>query len=206
MTTQGHRLLKKSRVLTGVRIAFIGTALLGCSSTPQTSRIRLASPSALASHDFRLIDARSQESRSYRQGVGIQYFGDENFEDSPVRLLAARLNEKLGELLRGKEISLLELQARISAPSFETYPGMPPRSEQLGRTLGLPQLGNPHYANVSLRGVYQTKEFSGSKSVPFYLGSGKAEISEALEAAVSEAAANLRPLLTNENIITDKTE
>ena len=203
MKTEAHRLLSQSGMSMLICDAFVGTTLLGCSSRAQTSRIRIASPRAQESHDFRLTDARSRESRIYREDVNIQYLGDGNFEVSPVQLVATRLNERLGDLLRGKEISLLEFQARISAPSFQTYFGMPPASELLGRTLGLPQLGNPHYANVSLRGAYQQKEFSGAKSVQFYLGSGESEISEAFYAAVSEAAANLRPLLTSENLVTE---
>lgn len=203
MKNEAHHLLSQTGVSMLICVAFIGTTLLGCSSTAQTSRIRVASPGAQALHDFRLIDARSQESRVYRQDVNIQYLGDDNFEVPPVRLVTARLYEKLGDLLRGKEISLLELQARISAPYFQTYPGMPPESELLGRTLRLPQLGNPHYANVSLRGTYQQREFSGTKSVQFYLGSGESEISEAFEAAVSEAADKLRPLLITEHRVTE---
>ena len=203
MKKEAHRLLSKSGLLTWVCITVVGATLAGCSSTAQTSRIRIDSPKAQASHHFHLIDARTQESRVYRQDVNIQYLGDGNFEVPPVRLVATRLNEKLGDLLRGKEISLLEFQARISAPLFQTYPGMPLASELLGRTLGLPQLGNPHYANVSLRGAYQKTEFSGAKSVQFYLGSGESEISEAFETALSEAAANLRPLLMNENRVTE---
>lgn len=203
MKNEAHRLLSQTGIFMLICVAFVGTMLLGCSSTAQTSRIRIASPGVQASHNFRLIDARSQESRVYRQDVNIQYLGDDNFEVAPVRLVTARLNEKLGDLLRGKEISLLEFQARISAPYFQTYPGMPPESELLGRMLRLPQLGNPHYANVSLRGAYQTQEFSGAKSVQFYLGSGESEISEAFEAAVSEAADKLRPLLMNENRVAE---
>ncbi len=76
---------------------------------------------------------------------------------------------------------------------------MPLASEILGRRLGLPQLGYPHYANVSLRGVIQQQEFSGAKSVQFYLGTGEAEVAEAFDAAVNEAASNLRKLLQNES-------
>lgn len=181
-----------------VCIAFVGATVSGCSSTVQMSRIPIGSSSPPNSQGVRLIDARTQDSRVYRQDVNIQYLGDSNFQVLPVQLVAARLDEKLGDLLRGKEISLLEFQARISAPYYQTYPGMPIEAELLGRTLGLPQLGNPHYANVSLRGIYQQKEFSGAKSVQFYLGSGESEIAEAFEAAVSEAATNLRPFLMGE--------
>ena len=191
-------LLFKPATLTLVGIAFIGATVSGCSSTAQMSRISISSSSPPNSQGVHLIDARTQDSRVYRQDVNIQYLGDSNFQVPPVQLVAARLNEKLGGLLHGKEISLLEFQARISAPYYQTYPGMPPAAELLGRTLGLPQLGNPHYANVSLRGVYQQKEFSGAKSVQFYLGSGESEIAEAFEAAVSEAATNLRPFLISE--------
>lgn len=179
---------------------FTGITVSGCSSTLHTTKIQIGSPGLHDMPSFRLIDARTQASRSYSQDGKVQYLGDSNFQSPPVKVVAARLNEKLGDLVHGKEISLLEFQARISAPEFQTYPGMPSQSEQLGIALGLPQLGNPHYANVSLRGIYRQKEFSGAKSVQFYLGSGESEIFEAFEAAVSEAATSLRLLLVDENL------
>ncbi len=192
-------LLPASRTLTFVCVAFLGLTVLGCSSTEKMSKIQIGSSSPQVSSDFHLVDARTQESRVYSQSGNIQYLGDSSFEVPPIRLVAARFDEKLGGLLKGKEITLSEFQVRITAPYPQTYPGMPLASEVLGKTLGIPQLGYPHYANVSLRGRYQQKEFSGSKSIEFYLGSGESEITEAFNAAVSAAASNLQSLLMDEN-------
>lgn len=194
MTNRIQNLLPSATVVAFICTA-LAVALSGCSSTAQTSRIQITSSTPLDTPGVRLIDTRTQQSRLYRRDASIQYLGDSNFQAPPAQLVAARLNENLGDLVRGKEISLLEFQARISAPSFQTYPGMLIEAELLGRALRLPQLGSPHYANVSLRGIYQQKEFSGAKSIQFYLGSGESEISEAFDAALSEAAINLRKLL-----------
>lgn len=193
-------LQKAMRLFTLVCIAFVGMTVFGCSSTAERSRIRVGLSNPKVSPDFNLIDARPQDQRNYRQEGKIQYLGDGNFETSPIQLVASRFNEKLGDLLKGKELSIVYLQTRISAPRFQTT-GMPMEAallgEIFGEKLGFPQLGYPHYANVSLRGVYQQQEFSGSKSVEFYLGTGESETSEAFDAAVSEAATNLQSLLTS---------
>lgn len=190
----------KSRVITLICIAFVGMIVSGCSSTAEKSKIRVGSFNPKGSSDFHLVDARTEDQRNYSQTGKIQYLGDSNFEIPPIQLVATRFNEKLGVFLKGKEVSILYFQARITAPKFQTA-GMPIEAALLGaifgEKLGFPQLGYPHYANVSLRGIYQLQEFSGSNSVEFYLGTGESEISEAFDAAVSEAAANLQSLLTS---------
>jgi hypothetical protein len=189
----------QSKTMTLVWIAFVGITLSACASTAENAKIHISTSKPLDTQGFRLVDARAQDSRDYRQNGKSQYLGDSNFESPPTELIASRLNDKLGDLLKGREISLLHFQARITAPFFQTYPGMPLGAEVLGRALNLPQLGYPHYANVSLRGAYLQKEFSGAKSVQFYVGSGKSEVSEAFDGALGEAAASLRLLLEAEN-------
>lgn len=188
----------KSRVFAIVCIAFVSMTVFGCSSTAEKSKIRVGLPNSKGPSDFHLVDARTQDQRNYSQRGKIQYLGDSNFELPPIQLVATRLNEKLGDLLKGKEVSIVYFRARITAPNFQTV-GMPIEAallgEMFGEKLGFPQLGYPHYANVSLRGIYQQQEFSGSKSVEFYLGTGESETSEAFDAAVSEAATNLQSLL-----------
>lgn len=179
-------------------VVSIAAMISGCSSTAEQVKIRIGSPNTpkVATTNL-IVDSRPSESRIYSQDGKTQYLGDGNFNSPPVEVIATRFKESLGSLLDGQEISLLAFQARITSPGFQSYPGMPLASEILGRGLGLPQLGYPHYANVSLRGVVQQQEFSGGKSVQFYLGTGEAEVAEAFEAAVSEAANNLKKLLKN---------
>lgn len=188
------------RIFALVCIAFVSMTVFGCSSTAEKSKIRVGLSNPRVSPDFRLIDARPQDQRDYSQKGKIQYLGDGNFEISPIQLVASRFDEKLGDLLKGKEISIIYFQARITAPHFQTA-GMPIETallgEIFGEKLGFPQLGYPHYVNVSLRGIYQQQEFSGSKSVEFYVGTGESETSEAFDGAVSEAATNLQSLLTS---------
>lgn len=188
------------RIFALVCIVFVGMTVFGCSSTAEKSKIRVGLSNPKVSPDFHLIDARPQDQRNYSQKGKIQYLGDGNFEIPPIQLIASRFDEKLGDLLRGKEISIIYLQARITAPHFQTA-GMPIAAallgEIFGEKLGFPQLGYPHYVNVSLRGIYQQQEFSGSKSVEFYLGTGESETSEAFDGAVSGAATNLQSLLTS---------
>lgn len=188
------------RMFALVCIAFVGMTVFGCSSTAEKSKIRVALSSPKVSPDFHLIDARTQDQRNYSRQGKSQYLGDGNFEIPPIQLVANRFNEKLGGFLKGKEISIIYFRTRITAPYLQTA-GMPIEAalltEMFGEKLGLPQLGYPHYVNVSLRGVYQQQEFSGSNSVEFYLGTGESEASEAFDAAVSEAATNLQSLLTS---------
>ncbi|MGO9444507.1 MAG: hypothetical protein ACLPXB_06975 [Thiobacillaceae bacterium] len=142
-----------------------------------------------------MTDARALETRLYRPRWKTQYLGDSNFETPPLQLITLRFNEELGDLLKGQEMSLLEFQAVIADPEAEATPGI---SQELADVLvnaGLPQLGRPHYAHVSLRASFHQKEFEGNKSVPFYLGSGEAEITEAFNAAVSEAASQLKKII-----------
>lgn len=198
MNTTVQKILSYPKTLIVTLFTIALTLTAGCSSTAEFSKIRLEPTKPMGSPNFRLVDAREQDTLIYSKEGNTQYFGDSNFETPPVQIIAARFNEKLGGLLKGKEITLLHFRARITDPDLQTYPGMPIAAEILGKALKLPQLGYPHYAGVSLRGSYQQKEFTGDESVQFYLGSGESETSEAFNAAVSKAATNLQLLLMNE--------
>jgi hypothetical protein len=192
-----QKLFPNTRALIFVFLTFSEVITVGCSSTAAMSKLRVGStlPQGLVS--FRLIDAREQDTLVYSQEGNTQYLGDNNFEALPIQLITARFNEKIGGLLKGKEITLLHFRARIADPNYQTA-GMPIGVAIIGEALKLPQLGNPRYAGVSLRGSYNQKEFTGDESVSFYLGSGESEISEAFNAAVNKAATKLQALLLQE--------
>lgn len=186
-----------ARPLACIGVAAALVAVVGCSSAPSTQKKLKIPMATVSAPSFKLIDARPEAARVFQQTDRTTILGDENFEISPPRMVEGRFNAELGERLSGKEITLLQFDARVVAPGFQSYPGMPLAAELLGPYLKLPQLGYPHFANVSLRGVIDQNEFSGSGSVQFYLGSGEAELVEAFDAAINDAVKHLQVRLTN---------
>lgn len=170
-------------------------AVAGCSSAPSMQKKLNIPVSPVRAASFTLVDARPDTARVFQQSGGTTFLGDENFETPPLRIIEDRFNAALGDKLKGKEITLIQFEPRVVAPEFQTYPGMPLAAELLGPYLKMPQLGYPHFANVSLRGVLDQNEFSGSGSVEFYLGSGYEELVEAFDAAIDDAVSNLKARL-----------
>jgi hypothetical protein len=191
-------LAQAPRLLACVSVAVALITVGGCSSTPSIQKKLKIQAANISAPSFNLVDVRPKDARVFRQTGSTTVLGDDNFEISPPRLIEGRFGTKLGEILKGKEITLLQFEARVTGPTFQTYPGMPLEAELLGPLLKLPQLGNPNYANVSLRGVIEQKEFSGNGSAQFYLGSGEAELTEAFDAAINDAAKHLQLVLNKQ--------
>lgn len=194
MIDHAGRKVRRGRLVSCGYATLFMLALAGCAATPDIPRVTVRSAN-LSEPNFVLHDLRPESSRTSRLGTGTIFLGDENFEVPPPRLIALRFTEKLGGLVQGRQVSLLEFQARLTLPEFQTYPGMPLESEALGRLLKLPQLGYPHHANVSLRGEMGGETFTGAASIQFYLGSGKSETAEAFDAALNDASDSLQALL-----------
>jgi hypothetical protein len=175
--------------------------LTGCASVSGDQKVHINAATAQKQVDFRLNDMRAAEERVYSNDRNLILLGDGNFEIPIDQLISEHLQNKLGAILDGKQISLVYFRVRLYFPNKDAGPppGVPLLIGLLGSALGAPRLDSPNHVNVSLRGVFKQTEFSGSKSISFMVGSGEAEVKEAFEAAISEAAINLKTLLVAEN-------